>query len=130
MSAFLDPLRLDAVEGGWRYVEPFRYRSSWLKQIVTAAAGDFTDLASIPKFIPRWIFDVANGPTRLPAAIHDPLCKKEYKILYNISQLDADIVLLEACAVNGVPKWKIVLVGLGVIPYQLFKHRSNYWKRL
>jgi len=129
MARFLTPLRLDAVEGGWRYAEVFQYKSAYLKKLISVPVGEFTDLASIPKIVPRWIFDVANGPTRLPACVHDPLCHQVYKEMYGISQLDADITLLEACKANAVPMWKIVLIALAVIPYQLYKHKSNYWVR-
>lgn len=130
MSEFLTPLNLRAVPGGWRFETAFRYKSSFANRIFESPYNEFTDLASIPKWVPRWIFDVANGPTREPAAVHDPLCKKEFKEYYGISQFQADVVLLEACILNGVPGWKIPLIAIPVMGYQFYKHKTDYWRKL
>lgn len=130
MSMFLTPLKLEAVDDGWIFSEEFRYASDSLGTVVNVPAGAFTDLASIPKFVPRWIVDVANSRNRKAACVHDLLCHDEYKAVYGISQSQADIVFMEALMICKVPMWRAILMYLAVAGYQIWVHKRAYWRKL
>lgn len=130
MSKFLTELSLDATLGGWIHDEPFEYQSDYLGTVIRVPPGEFTDLATVPTIVPRFIVDVGNGLTREPAAVHDPLCRDEYKIIYGISQYQADRTFLEALLVVGVPRLHALVLFGFVAVYQIYKHKMNYWKAL
>jgi hypothetical protein len=61
-----------------------------------------TDFASIPNWVPRWLFDPMRH-ARYSAVFHDYLCRtaESYK-----ERVMADHVFLEAMGVEGVKRWR------------------------
>ena len=127
---FISEGSISIVRGGYRVNKPIIYYSKVLKRRIEIDSGFITDLASVPKVVPRWVVDVATGPTRLAAIVHDALCVDKYKKRYNTSQAQADKVWGEALKIQGV-NWfsRQFLVGF-VRAYQMAIHRQNYWKKL
>lgn len=88
-------------EGNWILEEPLTYQSDVAAQIIEVPAGFVTDLASVPKWVPRWVVDV-NESHRFAAVVHDFACRTWILELRPV----ADAVFKEAMAVLGVPGWK------------------------
>ena len=92
--------------GNWLLVSRLVYESDLahkdgrLVSIIEVPAGAETDLASIPSIIPRWLLD-PNGLSRLPAIVHDYLCRTGYQ-----PRSMADRVFLEAMKLVGVRRWR------------------------
>ena len=105
-SQFINVGSLRPVGNAWVIQEQFVYHSELLGRRITVPHGFVTDLASVPKIVPRFIVDVATGKNRKAAIIHDPLCLDEFKRKYGISQDQADLVFREALMVCGVKKWQ------------------------
>lgn len=117
MSRFLDPLCLELMLGPdgrplrtragrqlYRLMSRFRYQSD-VAGLVEAEAGFITDLFSQPQ-IAMALFGEIGQEESLP---HDLAYSKR-----TMTRALADRMLYEACVLNGVPRWKAVLIYLGV----------------
>ena len=102
MSAFLTPVDLRIVLGGFEVLSEIRYYSDHLGKEVVIPTSYFTDLASVPWYA-RWLVPTATGKNREAAVVHDFLCCSSIQALFGITQADADAVWREALEVLGVP---------------------------
>jgi hypothetical protein len=101
VSRFVQVPPLDIGRRGlWVLAGALLYYSDLLEQVIRIGAGFETDLASIPKWVPRWIVDV-NGKHREAAILHDYLCRKK-----DFDRAMADRIFLEAMVVLGVKRWR------------------------
>ena len=100
MSSFLDPLRIEAVEGSdrqFKILEPFRY---WIDElhkgpVITVTEGFITDFASVPRIL--WAIFPPYGRYGKSAVVHDWLYKTG---MYDKKRCDE--IFLEAMEVRGV----------------------------
>jgi hypothetical protein len=117
MSAFLDPLDLELMRGPdggplltragrqlWRVLARFRYQSD-VAGLIDVPAGFVTDLASFPQLALALLGDCAQQP----AVPHDFVYN-----MHTVSRAIADRMLVEACLLTGVPRWKAALIYAGV----------------
>lgn len=107
MSSFPHTLKMEVVEGGWKLLEPFPYKSGILGCIVIVPVGYVTDLASVPRLM-RWLVPVANAKNREAAVVHDWLCSEEVQKKLGISQRKVDEVFreaLRAADVGFIGRW-------------------------
>ena len=112
MSYFSANFKLEVVPGGWMTWNRVNYHSDYLGCKITVPPQFFTDLASVPKFVPRWIVPIANGKNRNAACLQDWLCQDDVREEMNISQRQADIVFREAlgvCGVSRIGQWGLFL---------------------
>lgn len=105
----------------YRLTAPFRYQSDVVAQyrksagiaepdplvpgLMETEAGFVTDLASIPRAV-MWLFGETAQEPSIP---HD----KAYSTRC-IPRATADAMLLEACVLTQIPKWKAELIYAGV----------------
>lgn len=117
MSVFLDRLDLEVMVDAqgrplltragrqlYKVLARFRYLSD-VAGLIDVPAGFITDLASFPQWALAMLGDIAQ----MPAVPHD--------FVYNTHQVTravADKMLLEACLLTGVPRWKTALIYAGV----------------
>jgi hypothetical protein len=94
--------------------KPFIFYSEVLGKEIVVPEGFETDFASIPWFLQSLI--QVNGPHIPAAVIHDMLC--EYGDLFEITQKQADQVLLEAMQCLGVRVTQRSAMYAGVRMYQ------------
>jgi hypothetical protein len=83
----------------WQLLEPVRFRSARIGQVIVVPGGFECDLTSIPR--PLWGFFPPMGPYAAAAVVHD--------YLYSIRWPDrrtADQIFLDAMASLGVPWWQ------------------------
>lgn len=113
------PMHIISGKRGWRLDGSMIYYSEFLGRKVIIPKGFETDLASVPKVVPNMIVDVANGPSRLPAVVHDYLCYSTIQELYGIKQRHADRVFREALEVQGVNWFK--RSGILWLPTRVFQ---------
>lgn len=117
MSGFLDRLQLEVMvdpngrpltnrDGRqlYRVLARFRYLSD-VAGLVDVPAGFVTDLASFPQLALAMLGDIAQ----MPAVPHDFV----YNI-HTVSRAVADKMLLEACLLTGIPRWKAWAIYAGV----------------
>jgi hypothetical protein len=97
---FLDNLKLQAVPGGYKLLQNFRYVTQVGAPdfVHTVPEGFITDLASIPRIFRPLI--TGHGKDRWAAVVHDYL----YSIKY--SRKDADDVFYEALIASGNGRMK------------------------
>lgn len=95
----IPPLRIGD-SGQWILDGECVYESEYTLANIRVPEGFETDLASIPKWVPRRIADPA-GKSRAPAIVHDWLCRKKIG-----PRSRADKIFLEAMEVTGVPWWR------------------------
>lgn len=128
-SEFLQVPAMHIIRGkrGWRLAGPLIYRSEYLGRKIYIPKGFEHDLASVPKVVPNAIVDVANGPSRLPAVVHDYLCYSTIQEMYGISQRDADKVFREALEVCGV-NWASRNIVLW-LPTRIFQFFTSPFKK-
>ena len=126
-SQFISTGSYGITDKGWVINEPVIYHSELIGRRVKVNRGFFSDLASVPKIVPRFIVDVATGKNRLAAIVHDALCTPVYKKRIGISQAMSDLIFRECMKVCGVARWRANIMYTAVFTYQLFKHRSRYW---
>lgn len=115
MSLFLSPLFVACIDdtansgrGVWRVMEAFRYYSGLLNRIIIVEEGFLTDFASVPRVpVAYWL---CGDTSHKAAVIHDWLFH-HHEIC---DEATANKVLLEAMEVEGVPKWRRLLIYLGV----------------
>jgi hypothetical protein len=114
MSKFLTALDVSLIDdaaneyrGLWRLDAPLVYQSDVARQTITAPAGMITDFESCPRL--PVVFFLVGEVTREAAVIHDYLYKSKM-----LPRALADKVLLEACAVTGIPAWRRWLIYAGV----------------
>lgn len=91
----------------WQLTEDFYFISAYYRMTIKVPKGFVTDLASIPK-IPL-VYEYLGGIIQREAVIHD--------YLYSTGEVTremADMVLLEAMEVTGVPLSKRSLIYNGV----------------
>lgn len=100
------PMHIIPGKRGWRLDGPMIYYSKHLRKRIIISKGFETDLASVPKVVPNIVINVANGPSRLPAVVHDWLCYTAIQDMYGIKQKDADRVFREALEIQGVHWFK------------------------
>lgn len=127
MGEFLNVGTTRTTKGGFKVVDPYRYYSSLYNKLIIVPGDFFTDLASIPKIVPRWIIDTTTGANRDAAIVHDLLCYPEYQKLYRVSQADADKIFREALIDCGVAGWRIAIMFNAVRAFQFAKLRRDYW---
>lgn len=94
--AFLTPLVLEDVPGGWIVAAPFVYEHDG--EVYTVPTGTFTDLASIPRLF--WIVYPRDGGYRKAAVVHDWLVAAPAKM----SWAQAADIFEAAMADAGVPR--------------------------
>ena len=115
MSRFLDPLRVEQLEGGrWLTLAPLRYGSDLLGCTLTVPARFITDFASVPRWLPLTWYLTGDTAHR-PAAIHDWIYQRH--VAEGIDRARADAVLYEAMGVDEiepVPDWQRGLIWAGV----------------
>ena len=92
----------------WILAGDLIYRSDLWPELIVPKKGFETDLASIPKWIPRWLFD-PNGRHRAAAVVHDYLVRLE-----DFDRKLADLIFLEAMELLGVKKWRRQLMYMAV----------------
>ena len=92
----------------WNLAGDLIYRSDHWPDLIIVKKGFETDLASIPKWVPRWLFD-PNGKHRAAAVVHDHLCR-----LDGFDRKLADLIFLEAMALLEVKKWRMKLMFFAV----------------
>lgn len=114
MSAFLTSLDVSLIDetaneyrGLWRLDAPLVYQSDVAAQNIVAPAGMVTDFESCPRL--PVVFFLVGEVTREAAVVHDHLYKSKL-----LPRSVADKVLLEACAVSGIPAWRRTLIYWGV----------------
>ena len=122
MAKFLDDLDVEKVnETTWKLMTDFIYITDLLRysgRVVVVPAGFETDFASVPR-IP-FIYDLVGRRGDKAATIHDylysnPICDRK----------TADQIFKEALIVEGVPKYMVWIMYLGV---RIFG-KSHYGKR-
>ena len=114
MSSFKTELVLkDLNDKGWALKEGLLYQSSMLKTFVSIPVGFVTDLASIPRF-PPIIYALLADSARAAAVVHDFLYQTHGASGHKVSRRTADLVLMEAMKVGGIPLWKRELIYAGV----------------
>jgi hypothetical protein len=84
----------------WILAGDLIYRSDYWAELIIAPKGFETDFASIPKWIPRWLFDPA-GRHRAAAVVHDYLARLE-----GFDRKIADLIFFEAMGLLDVKKWR------------------------
>jgi hypothetical protein len=126
-SQYISEGELKLADGGFIVTEDIVFYSRLANRHITTPQGYFTDLASVPKIVPRFIVDVATGKNRLAAITHDPLCEIEGKQHYSISQALADLIFYEAMGVCKVANWRRVIMYLAVVAHQFRVHKFKYW---
>lgn len=117
MSSFPDRLQLEVMvdpngrpltnrDGRqlYRVLARFRYVSD-VAGLVDVPAGFVTDLASFPQWALAMLGDIAQ----MPAVPHDFVYN-----MHTVSRAVADKMLLEACLLTGVPRWKAWMIYAGV----------------
>lgn len=95
--------------------DDFIYRSD-VSGTVSIPKGFPTDFASIPNWVPRWLFDPLRH-ARLSSLPHDFLCR--YATTYK-ERVTADHVFYEAMGDEGVKQWRRVIMFSAV--------RANTWR--
>ena len=115
MAQFLTDLETVCVDdlaangrGFWKITQPFAYESDLLGRTITVEPGFITDYASIPR-VPV-IYLLFGDTSHKAAVIHDWLFH-HHEVC---GETMANKVLLEACAVEGIPKWRRIGIYLGV----------------
>lgn len=115
MSAFLSELHVSCVDdlaatgrGIWRLEEPLVYFSNTLRRKITVEPGFLTDYASVPRVPVAYL--LFGDTSHRAAVIHDWL----YHHHEVCDEQTANRVLLEACAVEGIPRWRRLGIYLGV----------------
>lgn len=105
MSAFVTRLIVTLLDdaanegrGEWQLMAPFSYASDRIG-LVTVPAGFRTDFASVPRA--PVMFWLSGGSAHQASVIHDYLYSTG-----QVSRGEADAVLLEAMAAEGVPSWR------------------------
>lgn len=115
MSKFLTALTTECIDdlaasgrGIWRIVEPFVYQSDLLGKTIVVEPGFLTDYASVPRVPVAYLL---FGDTSHRAAVlhdwlfhHHDVCDEQ----------TANLVLLEASKVEGIPAWRRFGIYLGV----------------
>lgn len=114
MAAFLDPLEVTLVDdtandgrGDWVLDERFRFSSDVAGQIIEVEKGFHTDFASVPRLPVAFL--LTGDSSHEAAVVHDKLYRSRL-----LPRDLADKVLLEACAVSGIPVWRRTLIYWGV----------------
>lgn len=116
MAKFYTPLSVTNVSdtansgrGIWRIDRMFVYYSDILKRLIIVEQGFLTDYASVPRApLAYWLV----GDTAHEAAvIHDWL----YHHHEVCDEQTANRVFLEACATSHIPRWRRILLYLGVM---------------
>ena len=92
----------------WILAGDLIYRSDQWPDLIIVPKGFETDFASIPKWIPRWLFDPA-GRHRAAAVVHDYLVRLE-----GFDRKLADLIFLEAMELLEVKKWRRKLMYYAV----------------
>lgn len=106
---FLDPLVLEEVDATrWRVAAECRYDSAVLGARLIVPVGYVTDLASVPRLPLAWL--IAGDTARKAGLVHD----FAYSYHFGATRATADLVFLEAMGVEGVPRWKALLMYLMV----------------
>lgn len=98
-SAFLSPLRVELVDpyysdgtGLWRYIDPFLYRSEFLRKTIEISGT--TDFGSVPKL--PLIYATFGNRYHRSTGVHDHLCH-----IPGVQRKHADRVFLEAMRVEN-----------------------------
>lgn len=109
MSQFLDRLTVTEIDDHIFAVayRPFRYQSDVAGQILTVPIGFYTDFASVPRL--GLIYSMLGDLAHQPAVIHDWI----YYSAITTKEV-ADLVLLEAMEVIGLPVWRRYPIYWGV----------------
>ena len=94
-------------DGQWLVVRPLIYVSDVAKRTISVPAKFQTDLASVPRL--PLIYALAGGTSNEAAAVHDYLYSSHL-----VDRKTADVVLLEASAITGVPVWRRYLMWAAV----------------
>jgi hypothetical protein len=108
VAQFLDPLIVREISDSiFQTVEPFRYQSDLVKEVITVAPLFFTDFASCPRL--GFIYALLGDRAHEPAVVHDwlYLCGKTTRLM-------ADNVLLEAMTVKNLPWYQKYPIYWGV----------------
>ena len=102
--------------GGWRLRDPLTF--VYGGQELTVPASEYTDLASIPRWLPILVvvFNPAAGKDRYPAVLHDYLYKMKM-----FTRKECDKIFLVAMKSEGVSTWKRYALYAGV--------RAGGWTR-
>lgn len=115
MSQFLSNLVTECIDdlscegrGIWEIREPFLYYSDILKDSVLVEVGFLTDFASVPRL--PFVFTLLGDTAHKAAVVHDWL----YHHHEVCGEDTANKVFLEACSVEGISKWRSILLFLGV----------------
>src|SRR5450830_1515883 len=115
MSKFLSPLVAECVDdlaasgrGIWGVVRPLKYYSDLLGMLIVVEVGFLTDYASVPRL--PFLYLLFGDTSHMAAVIHDWLFH-HHEIC---DEQTANLVLLEACRVEGIPAWRRLGIYLGV----------------
>jgi len=104
----IDDLAADG-RGVWKVKEPLVYDSEVLGRSITVEPGFLTDFVSVPRLpIIYWLL----GDTSHKAAVLHDWLFHHHEVC---DETEANEVLLEACAVEGIPNWRRKLIYWGVV---------------
>ena len=121
MSRFLTALRVaevsdvaDEGRGLWELIAPLIYESDLTGDVYHVPVGFRTDFASVPRVPIAFLLcgDTASKPACLHDALYtaDPVTGKHPVP----DRSTADALLKEAALVDGVPRWRVWLLWVGV----------------
>ena len=115
MSSFTLPLILSPVGVNWQTERPFDYeiglKGSGL--LITVPPQFTTDLGTIPAAA-RVLINPADARCAAAFVLHDYLCSWQ-----GFSRTVADAVLYEGLMALGTPRWKALLIYIGVSIYRM-----------
>lgn len=108
MAEFLDDLVVREVDDRiFKLVEPFKYKSDLVKEIIVCPAGFKTDFSSVPRL--GVIYALLGDRAHQPAVVHDFL----YYAGITTREM-ADDILLEAMGVMRLPWYQKYPIYWGV----------------
>ena len=132
MGAFLSTLRAEKVaepnalgRARWRLVEPLRFRSDVLDEVVEVPAGFETDYASVPRL--PFAYWLAGDSAHAAAVVHDWLVGS---VSTSRGWRQAARVFAEAMAAEGVAPWRraaMYWIVAGADPYQRHDEGGGAW---
>jgi len=115
MSQFLTELVAECVDdlaasgrGIWRIVRPLVYQSDVLGKTIVVESGFLTDYASVPRVPLAYL--LFGDTSHKAAVLHDWLFHHHEMC----DEPTANLVLLEASKVEGIPTWRRFGIYLGV----------------
>ena len=100
-SRFLDPLRIEKLNGVWKLLAQLRYDSAIVRARIIVQEGFVSDLASVPRL--PFVFWIVGDTAHAAAVLHDMLYQLR---LPGIDRSMADAVLFEAMVTHGEPRWR------------------------